>query len=415
MAWSCMAFLVRLLLLVALVLGARPAVAAEGAAERVRTGTTELRGPEKSEGVPPAVDAMPQELHPPSDAPRFSDDRIRMPAVAPGFTTYDGGWIRFSYHPSTRERVEPLINAADEVRRELEVWLGQPVLSRVRVDIARTPGEMKTLAPVGAPYPAYADGVAYSDLSLVLLTLAPLGASETHDVSKVFRHELAHIALKDALGGRPVARWFNEGFAVLASGETSVERLSTLWTATVADQLLPLAEVERTFPNDAATASVAYAQAVDVVRFLIRGEERHRFRTLIQELKDGATLDLAVTDAYGVDLRTLEQEWREDVAKRYTFWPILLSGTGVWAGVLVLFVWGWRRRRARSRATLERWERDEAREDQLRKLQESARIHIVLARSPQAAAAAAAAVPPATPAEIEVPRVEHEGEWHTLH
>lgn len=407
-----MALLLRLLLLVALVLGARPAGAADGP-ERFRTGTTEVIPPEKSEGVPPAADPPAHELQPPSDAPRITDDRIRMPAVAPGFTTYDGGWIRFSYHPSTRERVEPLINSADEVRRELEVWLGQPVLSRVRVDIARTPGEMKTLAPAGAPYPSYADGVAYPDLSLVLLTLAPLGANDSHDVSQVFRHELAHIALKDALGGRPVARWFNEGFAVLASGETSIDRLSTLWTATVADRLLPLSEVERTFPADAATASVAYAEAVDVVRFLIRREERHRFRALVQELKDGATLDAAVTDAYGVDLGTLEYEWRQDVAKRYTFWPILLSGTGVWAGVLVLFVWGWRRRRARSRATLERWARDEAREDQLRKMQENARIHIVLARSPQPPQAQA--LPPANPAEIDVPRVEHDGQWHTLH
>lgn len=407
-----MALLLRLLLLVALVLGARPAGAADGP-EHFRTGTTEVIPPEKSEGVPPAADPSAHELQPPSDAPRITDDRIRMPAVAPGFTTYDGGWIRFSYHPSTRERVEPLINSADEVRRELEVWLGQPVLSRVRVDIARTPGEMKTLAPAGAPYPAYADGVAYPDLSLVLLTLAPVGPNDSHDVGQVFRHELAHIALKDALGGRPIARWFNEGFAVLASGETSIDRLSTLWTATVADRLLPLSEVERTFPADAATASVAYAQAVDVVRFLIRREERHRFRALVQELKDGATLDAAVTDAYGVSLGTLEYEWRQDVAKRYTFWPILLSGTGVWAGVLVLFVWGWRRRRARTRATLERWERDEAREDQLRKMQENARIHIVLARSPQPPQAQA--LPAANPAEIDVPRVEHDGQWHTLH
>jgi hypothetical protein len=406
-----MALLIRLLLLVALVFGARPAFAQESE-DRVRTGTTEVRGPEKSVGVPPAGDATPQELHAPSDAPRLTDDRIRMPAVAPGFTTYDGGWIRFSYHPSTRERIEPLINSADEVRRELEVWLGQPVLSRVRVDIARTPGEMKTLAPAGAPYPAYADGVAYPDLSLVLLTLASLGPNDSHDVSQIFRHELAHIALKDALGGRPVARWFNEGFAVLSSGETSLQRLSTLWTATVADRLLPLSEVERTFPNDSATASVAYAEAVDVVRFLIRREERHRFRALIQELKEGNTLDASVTSAYGVDLKTLEHEWRQDVAKRYTFWPILLSGTGVWAGVLVLFVWGWRRRRARGRATLERWAREEAREDQLRKMRDNARVHIVLARSPEGPSDA---LPASTPPEIEVPRIEHDGRWHTLH
>jgi hypothetical protein len=286
------------------------------------------------------------------------------------------------------------------------------VLTKVRVDVARTPGEMETLAPVGAPYPRYAAGVAYSGLGLVLLTLAPRFPGEDHDLLQIFKHELAHVALHDAVGDRPISRWFNEGFAVMASGETSFDRISTLWTATVADRLLPLAEVERSFPSDETKASVAYAQAADVVRFLVRREERHRFRALIRELKDGHTLDASARQAYGVDLATLEFEWREDVAKRYTFWPVLFSGTFVWVGVLGLFVLGWRKRRARARVTLERWARDEAREDQLKQTQENARIHIVLARAP---AVQATPLPEARAPEIEVPRVQHEGQWHTLH
>jgi len=406
-----MAFLVRLLLALALLLGVTSA-RADDPAEHVRTGRTELSGPLAGGAEPPRDEPPGVEHGAPADAPRLSDDRVRMPSVPAGFSTYDGGYVRFSYHPSTRDRVEPLIAAAEDARRELEVWLGQPVLARVRVDVARTPREMKTLAPAGAPYPDYASGVAYSDLGLVLLTLSPQSPNEPHDIVQIFKHELAHVALKDALGGRPVARWFNEGFAVLASGETSFDRLSTLWTATVADRLLPLSEVERSFPSDAVTASVAYAEAVDVVRFLVRREERHRFRALIRELREGSTLDVAARDAYGVDLVTLEREWREDVAKRYTFWPILLSGTGVWAAVLGLFLWGWRKRRARSQQTLARWARDEAEEDRLRRMRESARVHIVLTRAP---AAGATPVPTGTPVEIEVPRVQHEGEWHTLH
>ena len=45
-------------------------------------------------------------------------------------------------------------------------------------------------------------------------------------------------------------------------------------------------------------------------------------------------------------------EWREDVAKRYSFWPVLLSGSLVWVGVLVLFGLGYHG--ARSRAA-KRW------------------------------------------------------------
>lgn len=340
------------------------------------------------------------------------DGQLTPPPVAAGFSTYDGGWIRITYHPSSRERVEPLIAAAEGAKRDLEDWLGRPVLGKVRVDLARTPGEMATLAPRGAPYPEYASGVAYPELGLVLLTLTPRYPSENLDVVQVFRHELAHVALHDAVGEHPIPRWFNEGFAVMASGETSFERMWTLSSATLSDRLLPLSQVERSFPNDENKASVAYAEAADVVRFLIRREDRHRFRALVGELSSGRTLDGAAREAYGVDLVSLEHEWREDVAKRYTFWPILFSGTAVWAGVLGLFVFGWRKRRARSKAVLARWARDEEREDQLRRLEESARIHIVLQRAP---AGTATPIPAPAPPDLDVPRVQHDGTWHTLH
>ncbi|HEY3499204.1 MAG TPA: peptidase MA family metallohydrolase [Polyangiaceae bacterium] len=377
--------------------------------ENIRTGHTELSGPSAGVEPPPAPGS---EVVPPSDAPRVERDRVKVPAVAPGFNTYDGGWIRFTYHPSTREQVEPLIAAADQAKADMEDWLGQPVLAKVRVDVARTPGEMETLAPEGAPYPRYASGVAYSSLGLVLLTIAPRYPNEDHDLLQIFRHELAHVALHDAVNDRPIPRWFNEGFAVLASGETSFDRMSALWTATIADRLLPLAELDKSFAQDESRVSVAYAQAADVVRFLVRREERHRFRALVRQLREGHGLDAAARQAYGVDLSSLEFEWREDVAKRYTFWPVLFSGTVVWVGVLGLFVLGWRKRRARAKVTLERWARDEAREDALKQAPENSRIHIVLARAP---AVQATPLPEPRAPEIEVPRVQHEGQWHTLH
>jgi hypothetical protein len=198
----------------------------------------------------------------------------------------------------------------------------------------------------------------------------------------------------------------------MASGETSFERMFVLSSATISDRLLPLQQVERSFPADENKASIAYAEASDVVRFLVRREDRHRFRALVRELGSGRTLDMAAREAYGVDLVTLEHEWREDVAKRYTFWPVLFSGTAVWAAVLGLFVMGWRKRRARSRATLARWARDEAREDDLKRMQDNARIHIVLQRAPETITTP---LPNATAAEVEVPRVQHDGSWHTLH
>ena len=353
-------------------------------------------------------------LLPPSDSPSIPE-LIERPGSPRGFNSYDGGWIKFAYPPEARRKIQPLIEQANSVRADLIMRLGQPLLRDVVVHIARTSGEMTTLAPRGAPYPKYADGVAYSSIGLVLLTLEAQNPNARHDLGEVFRHELAHVAIYDALEGQPVPRWFNEGFAVFASGESSYPRLQTLWTATLAETLIPLKELERGFPRDAQTASVAYAEAADVVRFLVRSQERHRFERLIDLMRQERTFDAALKIAYGLDVPELEFEWKQDAGRRYTFWPVFFSGGFIWVGAVVLFIWGWKRRRRRDLVTLERWDHEEAtnreRQRQLQAESEPHRIHIVLPRSSQRYRPGM----PVPRREIEVPKVEHDGRWHTLH
>jgi hypothetical protein len=190
-------------------------------------------------------------------------------------------------------------------------------------------------------------------------------------------------------------------------------RLQTLWTASLSDSLLPLERLERSFPMDDVTASVAYAEAVDVVRFLVRREDQPRFQSLIGRIRAGQPFERALKDSYGTDLANLEFEWREDVSRRYTFWPVLFSGSMVWAIAITLFIWAWRRRKKRNAETLSRWAREEAAEDRRNAggAGQSPRVHIVIAR-PQGRAPADRRP---SISEVEIPKVEHDGQWHTLH
>ncbi len=353
----------------------------------------------------------------PGDAPRVLSDNPNIPVLPPGFHTHDGGWIRFYYPPEARPKIQKLIESADAARTQLSELLGRFVLHDVHVRVGRTAREMQALAPEGIPYPKYASGVAYPELNLVLLTLTPQSPSERLDLLETFKHELAHIGLAQAVNGQNIPRWFNEGLAVYASGESSIPRLQTLWMATLAGSLMPLERLERSFPEDAVTASVAYAEAADVVRYLARKQEQHRFDGLIERLGQGNTFEKALLGAYGLDRFALEYEWREDVGRRYTFWPVLFSTTVVWGGIVGLFFWGYRRKKATDRATLDRWKREEALEDaQQQVLSHQAptldRVHIVVASPTQRLAAIARAQ---TEPERDVPRVEHDGHWHTLH
>jgi hypothetical protein len=354
--------------------------------------------------------------HPqPGDSPRISGHLPRVAPAPASFHRHDGGWVQFEYPPDMRQRIQPLIADADEFKAALVQRLGAPVLARVEVRIARNHREMATLAPEDVPVPGYASGVAYSQIGLILLSIEPRYPNSHHDLGEIFRHELAHVALHDATSGRGVPKWFNEGFAVHVSGESSITRMQTLWSATLANRLLPLGQLERSFPADPVRTDVAYAQAADVVRYLVRRQDRDRFAALFARVRAGQTFDSAVSDAYGVDSDTLESQWREDVAKRYTFWPVLFSSTVVWMGVLGLFVWGWQRRKRRDKVTLARWAREEAVEDARRireaeadeREEEPPRLHVVLARHRSRSSI------PSAPDEI--PKVEHNGNWHTLH
>ena len=88
----------------------------------------------------------------------------------------------------------------------------------------------------------------------------------------------------------------------------------------------------------------------------------------------------------------------------------------MWTLAIGLFAWGWRRRKRRDKATLARWAREEALEDArlARERQEAdenddepPRVHVVLAR--------ARTQTPIPSAGEEIPKVEHNGSWHTLH
>lgn len=346
----------------------------------------------------------------------------RIPAPPPGYNTYEGGWLHLAFAPEKRQRVQPLIEDSDAFRERLRELFGHPVLERVTVYVASTASEMSSLAPSGgASVPRYADGVTYPELGFVLLTIEPRQHGANHDLLEVFRHELAHQALRDALSGAHVPRWLHEGFAVHQSGESPLARMQSLWTATLAETLIPLVELDRSFPDDSVLTPLAYSQSADVVRYLLRTRYSERFMSMLNRVRGGQPFERAMSDAYGFDVygvgaSSLEDEWRRDVAKRYSFWPVLFSGSMVWLGAVGLFVVGYYRKRKQQRATLERWAVEEEAAEQAagEEAQAAGRMHIVIAPRQRPTEPPAAEMDRVT-REVEVPKVEHDGSWHTLH
>ncbi len=352
----------------------------------------------------------------PADTPALHG-QVTLPEVPTGYEVKQVGWLHLAYPPELSHWEDELIEEANEFKQAASERLGREVLNEVFVRLASTPREMTQLAPPNAPYPPYAAGVAYSRLGLILLTNEPLHPGDGHDLRTTFRHELAHVALSNALEGHRVPLWFNEGLAIHLSGENTFARTRALATASLAEELLPLAELDRRFPNDIVGVPLAYAQSADIVRYLLRSQDRERFRLLISRLRRGQGFDRALHDAYGMDVYNLERAWLEDVEGRFSFWPVLFSGTVLWTIAVVLVTLAWRRKRAKHKRTMARWAREEALDDAraqraLLALDEpsAAPPMWVVARPPDPRS------PPAKAGRDSlVPKVEHDGNWHTLH
>lgn len=353
---------------------------------------------------PAAADDPPADLLPRDVSEVVQPDAARLPPAPPDFERLDHGWLVLELPASIHDRGEALLRDADEFRAQVSEDFGQPPLEHVTVRIARTPEQMAEVAPIGAPPFAYAAGMAYPSLRVLLLTLQVPQSWDAPDLLEVLRHELTHLALADAVGGHHVPRWFDEGLAIHESGEVPWARTKVLWDATIGKHLLPLAYLDQRFPTDTYEVNEAYAESADFVRFLMRDADRARFGSLLERVRAGVPFDRTLDDAYGSDTRKLEYEWREELSHRFGIVPLVTGGGVVWTVIAGLMFAAWMKKRRRARAKLAEWAREEA------------EVDAALAASRAEPATVSVAPEDEVPTRIpSIPLIEHDGRWHTLH
>ena len=178
------------------------------------------------------------------------------------------------------------------------------------------------------------------------------------DVHRTLRHELAHLALHQAVSTR-VPLWFDEGYATWAAGEW--ERLGALELnlAVIRGAIPDLRGLDGALRGSSTTADAAYALAASAVTELARRNPSGSLTPLLDRLRVGEDFEQAVVATTGLPMAQFELAWRRSLRQRYSVAAWILAGGG-W-GVLALVVWVFvRRRRAadwpRRAALDEGWE-----------------------------------------------------------
>jgi len=262
------------------------------------------------------------------------------------------------------EQAERLAPAAlGMIETDLE---GLPRVERVEVRLVKHAESIAGAAPSGRGAPEWASGTAYPDEGVVVVAMRGRDGSLL-DWQRTLTHELAHLALGRALGGRE-PRWLTEGFAWLHSMDASMDRATTLFAAVMAGRVRPLWEIEQTFPAEENAASLAYAESYDFVAWMARrgrwsderdDGDRSAFRKFLAEISDGSDIEAAALSAFGRRMADLETEWGDSLRDRYLWVPLGFAGGLLWVLGALLLVIGWLRRRHQGRAIMRRWEAEE--------------------------------------------------------
>ncbi len=174
------------------------------------------------------------------------------------------------------------------------------------------------------------------------------------------KHELFHALLGQNDVRIPV--WLNEGLAQWHAGQMDWGGFMELGTATARGKLIPLVDLDVVLSFNHKRASLAYGQALDATRFLIKREGASILPYLLKADELGFRERFKVET--GEDLIDFEIAWRESLEARFWFFKISQIPVILWAVSPLIVVLAWYLKRRRGKQKLEEWEAQEIDEDE---------------------------------------------------
>jgi hypothetical protein len=246
--------------------------------------------------------------------------------------------------PSDEQLAKSLLASA--VARDTFPGLARP---KARVIIAVAPDRHRFREWIGPTAPEWGAAVAFPESNRIVLQGRSAG-SRAGDPVEVLRHELAHLALHEALGDIP-PRWFDEGYASYAANEVARDAILGANLALLFRGMPSLDSLDAGFQGGSLRAEGTYALAYRAVVELAARDPERGLTLFFRYWKDTGRFDLAVRRAYGVTQAQFEAIWQSRTRRRYGGLA-LFADLSIAAALMLFFVLPFyviRRRRDRLR------------------------------------------------------------------
>lgn len=215
---------------------------------------------------------------------------------------------------------------------------------------------------LGGAFPDWGVAAAVGERNLIALR-SPADFPVGRGLSEILRHELAHLHLDALTRMRLAPRWLHEGYAQQFAREWHFGDDWIVARAAIADQILPLRDIDGVNSFKTAKAQLAYAQSYLAVAFLLEAYGWPGLLEFTAAVRDGAEWDDALRIAIGTDYAGFQREYSQYLRDKYNWAAFFGDTVLLWIAIVIAFIILYLVKRRRSALREEEWEAEEALED----------------------------------------------------
>ncbi len=269
------------------------------------------------------------------------------------------GRVTVIHWPDDEHRIQRIFRVLEAHHHLPGLPAGVPTYARIYL----APDRERFDALTGGRVPDWGAGVALPGLRRIVIPLFSSPWGDPWGEDRTLRHEWAHVGLHEYLDGLRIPRWFDEGYAQLASGSWSIQEGWRLRLALASGRAPSLDTLSLTWPRDRTSAELAYLLSATAVEYMVAGSGERGLESFLRRWREEGSFETSLRQTFGHTTTSFEAGWRDYVRRRYGWFYVLSQSVVFWALLSILVLFLFHRRRIRDRERLARLRAQEPPDD----------------------------------------------------
>jgi hypothetical protein len=225
------------------------------------------------------------------------------------------------YDPPLRFAAQEVVDMYPRIKADLEHIFGWQLNLKPSVVLIRDRRQFQRMAesPLTVAF-------AVPTRNLIVIDHSRM-STNPFNLGVVLKHELCHLLLHHHIRASTLPRWLDEGIAQWSSdGIADIvmdQKRSRLNRVSFRNGLIRLHTLEKRFPADTPSLSLAYEESKSFVTYMIGKFGKQRVLTVLTYMRQGENVDSAILKALSIPLEELEKKWHRSLRQKITWFTYI--------------------------------------------------------------------------------------------